>query len=88
MKHTRLDGAIGVGRKPIPGPGFLDTCEYLGYIYGERRWRDRRADVLYTWDALHGEIEIYNLRGRHLGAGDPMTGERVKPARKGRYIRV
>jgi hypothetical protein len=83
-----MDGEPGVGRKPIPRPGFLDTCEYLGYSHGERRWRDRSAAVLYTWDDLHGEIEIFNLRGRHLGVADPMTGDRIKPARKGRRIHV
>jgi len=46
-----------LGRKPIPRPSFLDTCTYLGFIYGERRWRSIEDDVIYTWDALHGEIE-------------------------------
>lgn len=77
-----------MGRKPIPKASFLDRCDHLGYIEGERRWRDRKAAVLYTWDDLRREIEIFNLRGRHLGVGDPMTGELIKPARKGRRIRV
>ena len=77
-----------MGRKPIPRPGFLDTCRYLGYIYGERRWRDPEGDLIYTWDNLHGEIEVYDARGHHLGAADAMTGERTKRARKGRRIRV
>lgn len=77
-----------MGRKPIPRHGFLDTCDYLGYIYGERRWRDPEGDFIYTWDGLHGELEVYDARGHHLGAADPMTGERIKRARKGRRIRV
>lgn len=77
-----------MARKPIPRPGFLDTCEPLGYVYGERRWRDRLTRRLLTWDALHGEIEAFDLRGRHLGVLDAVTGVLVKPAVKGRRIRV
>jgi hypothetical protein len=77
-----------LGRKPIPRPGFLDTCDYLGYIYGERRWRDPVQDLIYTWDALHGEIEAFTPRGRHTGVYHPLTGQQIKPAVKGRCIRV
>jgi len=77
-----------VGRKPIPRPGFSDTCDHLGYIYGERRWRDANGDFIYTWDALHGELEVYDSRGRHIGVANPMTGERLEPARRWRRIRV
>jgi Cytotoxic len=75
-------------RKPIPRPSLLDTCDYLGYIYRERRWRDRLQNMLYTWDSLHGEIEAFSLRGEHRGALDPLTGQQIKPAVKGRRIRV
>ena len=77
-----------MGREPIPGPGFLNAGERLGYLYGEQRRRDRKGREMYTWDALHGEIEVYSLRGRHLGVADPMTGKRIKSARKERRIRV
>jgi hypothetical protein len=78
------DGVLRVGRKPIPRPGFLDTCDYLGYIYGERRWRDANGDLIHTWDSLHGELEVFDTRGHHVGAADPVSGERIKPARQGR----
>ena len=77
-----------MGRKPVPKPGFLDKCLYLGFSHGERRWRDPNDDLLYTWDGFHGEVEVFNMRGRHLGVVDAVTGERIKPARKGRRIRV
>jgi hypothetical protein len=77
-----------LGRKPIPRPGYLDVCEYLGYIYGERRWRDPARDLLYTWDPLHGEIEGFTLRGEHYGVYDPLDGRLIKPGVKGRRIRV
>jgi hypothetical protein len=71
-----------------PSPGFLDECEALGLIYGERRWRNRDGTRLYTWDSLHGEIEVFDRRGRHLGAADAVTGVLIKPAVKGRKIDV
>ena len=77
-----------MARKPIPKPGFLDRCDYLGYIYGERRWRSCHGGNLLTWDALHGEIEAFDPRGHHTGVLDAVTGERIKPMRKGRRIRV
>ena len=76
-----------VGRVPIPRPSFLDSLTYLGYIYGERRWRDVDG-FLFTWDSLHGEIEAFNRRGHHRGALDPITGDAIKPPRRGRTIRV
>jgi hypothetical protein len=43
---------------------------------------------LFEWDGLHGEIELYNRRGRHLGVLHAVTGELVKPPRRGRAIDV
>ncbi len=74
--------------KPIPRPSFLDICEPLGYIYGERRWRDAAGRRLMTWDALHGEVEVFDLRGRHVGVIDVISGSPIKEARVGRRIRV
>jgi hypothetical protein len=44
--------------------------------------------TLYTWDGMHGEIEVFNRRGRHLGVIDAVTGAALKPARRGRRIDV
>jgi hypothetical protein len=77
-----------MGRKPIPKPSFLDECEYLGFVYGERRWRSRNRKRLYTWDALHGEVEAFNARGRHLGSFDPVTEALIKQPVQGRKINV
>jgi hypothetical protein len=60
----------------------------LGAIGGQKRWRNRDGDRLYTWDSLHGEIEVFNVRGRHLGAIDAVTGDLIKDAVKGRKIDV
>ena len=75
-------------RKQIPKSGFLDTCEYLGYINGERRWRIRRTTLICTWDALHGEIEVFDRLGHHVGVLDAVDSKEIKPARKERRIRV
>lgn len=55
---------------------------------GERRWKSTCGKRIYTWDALHEEVEVYNARGRHLGAMDPETGRFIKDAVKGRKIDV
>jgi hypothetical protein len=73
--------------KRIPRPSILDQFEYLG-ARGERRWRSHNGRRLYTWDSVHGEVEVFNARGKHLGALDPKTGEWIKPAVPGRKIDV
>ena len=88
LRPERLDEVAAVGRKPIPRPGYLDTCEYLGYVRGERRWRSSDGRDLLTWDSLHGEIEVYNARGEHRGAKHPITGDWIKDAVRGRRIDV
>ena len=74
--------------KPIPKPSILDAFTPLGAVGGERRWRSHDGQRLYTWDSLHGEVEVYNRRGRHLGALDPSTGDLIKDAVPGRRIDV
>jgi hypothetical protein len=44
-----------------------------------RRWRDENDDIL-EWDARHGRIERYDIRGKHLGEFDPDTGKELRPA--------
>ena len=62
--------------------------EYLGFVYGERRWRSHGGRRLYTWDHLHGEVEALNGRGDHLGSLDPVSDKAIKAAVKGRRIVV
>jgi len=72
----------------IPHPSILDDFEDLGAFDGERRWRSDGGARLYTWDSLHGEVEVFNRRGKHLGAMDPKTGRMIKAAVAGRKIDV
>ncbi|MBV8745537.1 MAG: hypothetical protein JO134_10905 [Xanthobacteraceae bacterium] len=62
-----------MAKTSIPKPSILDDFEYLGAFSRERRWRSHDGKRLYTWDSLHGEVEVFNARGRHLGALDPMN---------------
>jgi hypothetical protein len=74
--------------KSIPRPSILDDFEYLGAFSGVRRWRSDGGKRLYTWNPLDGEVEVFNARGKHLGALDPVSGAWVKPAVPGRTIDV
>ncbi|KAA1035523.1 hypothetical protein ERX35_011115 [Macrococcus equipercicus] len=40
----------------------------------------------YTWDKAHNEIEVYDKKGKHLGAMDSVTGKMIKKAVKGRKL--
>ena len=75
-------------RKQVPEPSVLDDFEAIGAVNGVKRWRSDRGNRLYTWDTLHGEVEVFNKRGKHLGALDPNTGEWIKLAVPGRTIDV
>jgi hypothetical protein len=48
------------------------------------RWRDE--NFIYEWDSLHGKVEKYESRGKHLGEFDPLTGEQTKEADPNRSI--
>lgn len=72
--------------QPIPKPSFLDNFVFYKIISGRKTFRGENK--FYQWDELHGEIEVYNKRGRHLGVLDAITGELIKDAVKGRKIDV
>ncbi|QLC21232.1 hypothetical protein HFP51_02935 [Parasphingopyxis sp. CP4] len=40
----------------------------------------------YTYDRRHGEIEVFDRRGRHLGTQNVRTGAWEKPAVRGRRL--
>ena len=73
--------------KPIPEDCILHKCKSLGARGGKKRWLSEDEKRIYTWDSLHGEIEVYNLRGLHLGVID-CDGDLTKEAVKGRKIDV
>jgi hypothetical protein len=77
-----------VGRRPIPKPSYLDGCDYLGFVHGSQRWRSKDGQRLFTWDSLHGEIEVFDTRGRHVAVLDATSGEWRKGTVRGRRIDV
>jgi hypothetical protein len=75
--------------KPVSQSPFLDNCKCLGYINGEKRWKSADGKRIYTWDATHGEVEVFNQRGHHIAVLDGMTGlPKKKDAVRGRKIDV
>lgn len=72
----------------IPKPSFLDTCIYDRIIGNRKTWRSKDSKRYYTWDTLHGEIEVFDKLGRHLGSADAVTGQFIKSAVKGRRLNV
>jgi hypothetical protein len=76
-----------LARVPRPKPCFLDRQIKL-HLDGVQRWRREDGKRLYEWDDLHGEIEVYDRRGFHLGSLNALTGRREKGPRRGRRIDV
>ncbi|MBU8710540.1 colicin E3/pyocin S6 family cytotoxin [Bacillus subtilis] len=74
--------------KLLPRPSFLDTCLFLKVVGDRKVWQSKDGKRLYTWDSLHGEVEVFNKRGFHLGSADPKTGAFIKSAVKGRRLNV
>ena len=49
-------------------------------------YKSKPKDRYYSWDEFHGEIEVFNKRGYHLGALDAVTGVQIKEAKRGRRL--
>ena len=75
-----------MGGLPIPIPSMLDGLRVVSIDAGRKVYKDATESVYYTWDSLHGEVEIFNKRGMHLGVAEPVTGAIIKPAVRGRKI--
>lgn len=52
-----------------------------------KRWVDDVNGDIYEWDYQHGDIEIYDKRGKHKGYINPKT-KKQKPSVKGRKTNV
>lgn len=50
-----------------------------------KRWKDAAGNI-YEWDYLHGTVEKFGARGRHLGEYDPDTGEQISDADPNRTV--
>jgi putative cytotoxic protein len=45
-----------------------------------------KAKRYYVWDHTHGDVEVFDRYGRHLGTANPHTGQMIKPPVKGRSL--
>ncbi|WP_449389512.1 colicin E3/pyocin S6 family cytotoxin [Chryseobacterium lineare] len=52
---------------------------------GRARWKNPDGKIL-EWDKQHGDVEVYNKKGKHLGSARPETGEIYKEPVPGRKI--
>jgi hypothetical protein len=64
----------------------LDSFRVSGIDSGRKVFKDDLENIYYTWDSMHGELEVFSKSGRHLGAACPQTGVLIKPPVKGRRI--
>jgi len=71
----------------LPDDCFLYDIERVRRRFGPARWRCVGDKQLFEWDSLHKHIEVYNLKGFHIGV---MNTERafIADAVKGRRIDV
>lgn len=76
-----------MGGKEIPDDCFLRNLKQIGVFSGRKTWSNEVGTRFYQWDSLHGEVEVYNKRGRHLGVQDA-NGVLIKEPIKGRRIDV
>lgn len=74
-------------RNPVPATPFINSLQSHRPIDGRRTWVDPVEKLIYQWDQYHGELEVYNRQGLHVGVVD-IHGTRIKRAVKGREINV
>lgn len=72
--------------KSVPKTGFVERLARLKHA-SHARWTNKDRTRYFEWDPLHGEFEVYDAQGWHLGAVDE-NGKLVKHAKKGRRIDV
>ncbi len=73
--------------KPRPSPCILDGLEVIRIMSRRKVWRSADGTRLFTWDSLHGEVEVFTAKGNHIGAIHPVTGKFIKEAVKGRKLK-
>jgi hypothetical protein len=60
----------------------------FGVRDGRQVWRNDETSRDSTWDSLHGEVEVFDKQGWHLGALHPQTGDLLKEAEKTRRLKL
>lgn len=74
---------------PVDLPGFPDAKaakRKTAFAGGLRaRWKND-SGTIYEWDYQHGHVEVYNRRGRHRGAYDVNSGQKLSEADNTRHV--
>lgn len=85
VPHGTLYGPRNLTYTPPPRnlPGFPDATKERPKSGGSARWVTPDGKIL-EWDSQHGDVEVYNGRGRHQGSADPNTGQMIKDPVPGR----
>lgn len=76
-----------MAHKQPPDSEFIRSLTRVRAREREPRWKSEDGRI-FIWDGLHGELEMYNKRGKHLGVVNPETGAMMKGAVQGRNIDV
>ncbi|WP_294274668.1 colicin E3/pyocin S6 family cytotoxin [uncultured Chryseobacterium sp.] len=86
-KSDSADNRNTSHHKPAPKtlPGFPNAKRANNKGSGRTRWKNPDGNIL-EWDKQHGDVEVYNRKGKHLGSARPETGAMYKPPVKGRTI--
>ncbi|MFZ9532645.1 MAG: colicin E3/pyocin S6 family cytotoxin [Ilumatobacteraceae bacterium] len=71
---------------PIPKDCFIRNLERYFYR-GRQIWISNDRRFRFTWDNLHGEVEVFSRLGWHLGVMD-FNRKLIGSAVKGRRIDV
>ncbi|WP_409498694.1 colicin E3/pyocin S6 family cytotoxin [Pseudomonas fragi] len=67
-----------------PRPSIVDCFKKDKVEGGRQYYFDPSEQRYYSWDSLHGEFEVFDKRGYHLGSVCPKTGITLKPPVRGR----
>jgi hypothetical protein len=67
-----------------PRPSIVDSYKKHKVEGGRQYYFDPNEQRYYSWDSLHGEFEVFDKRGNHLGSVCPKTGITLKPPVRGR----
>lgn len=85
--YVKLYKEPPMGGVAKPKPSVFDGCRRVGIEAGRQVYKNEENNIYYTWDSMHGEVEVFDKNGRHLGAACPISGVLLKPAVRGRRIK-
>lgn len=80
---------IKAGGKPVyRNSQFFKNLIPIGKRNGRSTYKNINEDYYYQWDSLHGEWQVYNKKGRHIGVLNEIGNKKIKNAKKSRKINI